>query len=245
MSAIPYEGEDRDWEDSGDADELGLPGRPRRRFWGRGTAALLAVILCAVAFYGGVRVEKAQLSSATSTVSLGGTGARGGAGGLASGMGSRFWGGGAGAGAAGATGATGAAGATGAGAAAAGGGSGTGFGGNGGFLRGGLGGGNASFGTVSTIAGNTIYITDPTTGNTIKVTLSSVTKITKSVGVSKSALRPGDTVVIQGLKQSNGSISATSVSDAGVRSAAGGSGGGGSGGGGGGGAVSSLFGGGG
>ena len=62
----------------------------------------------------------------------------------------------------------------------------------------------------------------------VKVDLSSATKITKSVGVSKSAVRPGDTLVIQGLKESNGSISATSVTDTGAgaaRSAGGGAGG--------------------
>jgi hypothetical protein len=248
MSAIPYEGDQQDWDGYDDADALAPPARRRRRFWGRGTAVLLGVILVAAAFYAGVRVEKAQISSSPTTLpsaaaGAGAAGARGGAGGL----GSRFAGAGAGTGAGAGAGAGGAAGAAGA-AAAAGGGAGGGGGGFAGALRGGgLGGGNSSFGTASTIDGNTIYLTQPTTGNTIKVKLSSATKITKSVGVAKSALRPGDTLVIQGLKQSNGSISATSVSDSGARSAAGGSGGGGGGSGGGGSggggaAVNSLFG---
>ena len=58
----------------------------------------------------------------------------------------------------------------------------------------------------------TIYLTDPT-GNTVKVTLSSSTKLTKSLNVSKSSLHPGDTIVVQGVKNSSGTIVATSVSD--------------------------------
>ena len=95
-------------------------------------------------------------------------------------------------------------------------------------------GGNGSFGTVSSVSGNAIYVTETATGNVIKVTLNGATKVTKNIGVAKSALRPGDTVVIQGLKGSNGTITATSVSDSGARS-------GGAGAGSGGGALSQLF----
>jgi hypothetical protein len=80
------------------------------------------------------------------------------------------------------------------------------------------GGGGASLGTISSVNGKTIYLTD-TTGNTVKVTLSSSTKLTKSLGVSTSALHPGDTVVIQGVKNSGGALVATSVSDSGARAA--------------------------
>jgi hypothetical protein len=89
---------------------------------------------------------------------------------------------------------------------------------------GGAGGGNSSFGTVSSVNGNTIYLTEPT-GNTVKVTLSSATKITKSQKTSKSSLRPGDSVVVQGVT-SNGRTAATSVSDSGARAAGPGAGGG-------------------
>jgi len=84
-----------------------------------------------------------------------------------------------------------------------------------GFPAGARGGGNASIGTISSVDGSTIYLTD-SSGNTVKVTLSSATKITKSEAVSKASVRPGDTVVIQGLKSTNGSITATSVSDSGA-----------------------------
>src|SRR5207237_5013064 len=51
---------------------------------------------------------------------------------------------------------------------------------------GGGGGGGVSFGTVSSVNGNTIYLTEGS-GNTVKVTLSSATKITKSQNTSKSS----------------------------------------------------------
>jgi Domain of unknown function (DUF5666) len=82
----------------------------------------------------------------------------------------------------------------------------------------GAGGGNASIGTISSVNGNTIYLTD-TTGNTVKVTLSGTTKLAKSLDVSKRSLHPGDTVVVQGVKNSSGTLVATSISDSGARTA--------------------------
>lgn len=81
----------------------------------------------------------------------------------------------------------------------------------------GSGSGSPAIGTIASVNGSTIYVTE-TSGNTVKVTLSSTTKVTKTHGVSKHALRPGDSVVIQGLKGSNGRLSATSVSDSGASS---------------------------
>jgi hypothetical protein len=78
------------------------------------------------------------------------------------------------------------------------------------------GGGGASFGTVSSVDGNTIYLTEAS-GNTVKVTLSSATKITKSQSTSKSSLHPGDALVVQGATGKNGTLAATSVSDSGAR----------------------------
>jgi hypothetical protein len=77
------------------------------------------------------------------------------------------------------------------------------------------------------------------------VTLSSATTITKSLPVSSRSVHPGDTVVIQGLKDSDGTISAASVSDTGNRGGGTTSGGGSAAGGtssGGSSAVNSLFG---
>ena len=64
-------------------------------------------------------------------------------------------------------------------------------------------------------AADSLYITE-TSGNTVKVTLSSATKVTKNVGVGKNAVRPGDLVTVAGAKGSNGTISATTVNDTGA-----------------------------
>jgi len=166
MSAIPYDSQPEE-------QTFALPGRRRRRFLNRKSAALAAAIACLAGFYAGVLVEKGQVGGATTTTaSLPGTGA---------GARPGFLGGGRGGGAGG-------------------------------------GNGNASFGTVSSVNGNTIYLTD-SSGNTVKVTLSSAAKVTKSQSVSKSSVRPGDAVLIQGLKSSNGTVAATSVSDTGAGAA--------------------------
>jgi hypothetical protein len=180
MSAIPYESHDEAWEAT-DQEAFAPPGRPRRRFFNRKSAALAALLTCAAGFYGGISIEKGQLASTASAATTSATGA-----------------------AAGAT-------ATGAGASAGGG-----FAGRFGAAGSGGAGGNASLGTISSVNDSTIYLTD-TTGNTVKVTLSPSTKLTKSLSVSKGALHPGDSVVIQGVKSSSGTLVATSVSDSGVR----------------------------
>jgi Domain of unknown function (DUF5666) len=171
MSAVPYEGPEENWATQ-EQEALAPSGR-RRKLWGKRTAALAAVLVGAAGFYGGVRVEKSQLSSSPGTTAAAPTGA--------------------------ATGAR------------------PGFGGGGG---GPLAGGNGSFGKVSSVNGNTLYLTD-TSGNTVKVTLSSSTKITKSLPVAKTSVHPGDAVVIQGLKNSKGTLVATSLSDSGASTAGG------------------------
>jgi Domain of unknown function (DUF5666) len=191
MSAVPYDSHEQDW-DTTEQEHSMTPGRPRRRFFNRRSAALAAMITCAAGFYAGIQVEKGQLASTASAATTSAT-----------------------------TGATGAAAGARTGAAAGGAGAAGGFAGRFGGGGGG-GGGNASLGTISSVNGNTIYLTD-TTGNTVKVTLSSSTKLTKSLGVSKSALHPGDSVVIQGVKNSSGTLVATSVSDSGARTTGGGS----------------------
>jgi hypothetical protein len=197
MTAIPYDSPEEGWDGYDDDGTTELPGRRRRQFWTRGSAALIALLVGAIGFYVGVRVEKGQVSSSGSTsnplAAL--AAARGGAASGASGA-SRT---GAASGASGAS-RSGAAG---------------GFGGRGGFAAA-LGGGNGTFGTVSSISGNTLYVTQTATGNVVKVELSGAAKITKSVGVGKSAIHPGDTLIVQGVKGSNGTITATTVSDSGA-----------------------------
>jgi hypothetical protein len=215
METAPYSTPEREDQWVDDEAPLSLPARKRRRFNGPVTAGLVALLVGAIGFYVGIRVEKGQMPSSTTG---GGTGSR-----LAAALAGRGATGGAGGGAA--------------------------AGGGGGFARafaggGGAGGGNASIGTISSVNGKTLFLTD-VTGNTVKVTLSGATTITKSVGVSAKSVRPGDAVVITGLKGSNGTIAAASITDSGNR---GGGGGGGSGSGSGAGstsassAVSSLFG---
>jgi hypothetical protein len=204
MSAIPYEHRDEEeWDHYTDQDvDDQLPGRQRRRFFTRGSAALVALMIGAIGFYAGVHVEKAHTSSSTgsgsSLPSAAAVGAlsRGGASGSASrdglpGLGA-------------------------------------------------FGGANASIGTVSSVDRHTIYITD-SSGNMVKVKLSSATKITKSLTVARSAVHPGDSVLIQGVKSSGGTLTATSISDSGA-SASSTSGSSGAGSSGGGSAVNSLFG---
>lgn len=208
MNTLPYESREEDWDSYDDELDDGLPGRPRRQFLNKWTALLFALIVGGVGFYVGIRVEKNQLAN-----SSGGAGA-----GLAA-LASRF--GGATGGGTGTTGSssTGPSGASGAGAASGAGGSG--FAGR--FGAGGIGGlasalgGGATIGTVSSVDGDTIYVQE-TSGNTVKVTLSSATKITKSEPASKSKLYPGDPVVVAGLSGKNGSVSATTVTDSGTRS---------------------------
>jgi hypothetical protein len=211
MKTAPYGAPEHDeWDEQEDA-PLALPARPRRRINGPVTAVLLALLVGAICFYVGIRVEKSQLSSTASTTSTG-TGSR-----LAAALAGRGTGAG-----------TGAAAAGGGGLARA-------------FGAGGAGGGNSSFGTISAVNGKTLFLTD-VSGNTVKVTVSSATTVTKSLGVSTRSVHPGDTVVVSGLKGSDGTISATTVNDTGNRSAAGGSSSSGSGSGSASSAVSSLFG---
>lgn len=73
-------------------------------------------------------------------------------------------------------------------------------------------GGQASVGTISSVSGRTLYVSG-VSGNTIKVKLTGATKITKSLGVKRSALRPGDTIIVRGLTGSNGTVTAATVSD--------------------------------
>jgi hypothetical protein len=211
MSTISYERDEGQWQTE-EHDSMLAPGRPRRRWFGKGGTVVLALVLGACGFYAGVRVEKGQVSGGSAVSGLS----------LPSSAGSRSGPGASNTGRAGAgTSRNGFSGVPPGGAA--------GFGGA----------GDASVGTVSSVRGSTVYLTT-TSGNTVKVKLSSATKITKSQTVRRGSLRPGDTIIVQGVTASNGSVSASSVSDSGAstssssRSTSGSSGSGS--------AVSSLFG---
>ena len=69
MNAIPYDRPEEEWDryDEGTQEDFALPGRPRRQWFNKTTAAVFAVLLGVIGFYVGVRVEKNQVSSSSST----------------------------------------------------------------------------------------------------------------------------------------------------------------------------------
>jgi hypothetical protein len=111
----------------------------------------------------------------------------------------------------------------------------TGFAGRGGFpLAGGGGSGDVVTGTVANKNGRYIYIKDAN-GNTVRVKTTSNSTISRNAKAKTSAIHPGDTVVIQGTKAKDGTVTATRVNATAQGVSAGGFGGGGFGFGGGGG----------
>jgi hypothetical protein len=185
-SAIDYdEGDAPDaWLDQGDE----LPPRPRRRLLAPVPLALLAALLIACGFIGGVEVQKGQTSS--SSTATAGAGAGGFASRLAALGGARPGAGtAAGAGSTSGSSSTGGAGAS-AGAAGS--------------------GGGVTTGQVAYVSGNTLYVTT-SQGNTVKVSAAAGAKVTKTVSTKAKSIHPGETVVVLGSKASNGSVSATSI----------------------------------
>jgi hypothetical protein len=88
-------------------------------------------------------------------------------------------------------------------------GSGSGLGGRGGGVFGG--GGNATVGTIKLVDGSTVYV-QTTAGDIVSVATSAGTKVTVSNTVPVKDLRPGETVIVEGSKNSSGAIAATSIS---------------------------------
>jgi len=183
--------QENEWLD----DESELPRRPRRRLLTPIPVALLAVLLIAGGFIGGVLVQKGQGGTASpsgrasgdfpSLAALKGAVPGAGAGGGTSSAGGSTANGGPSA-----------------------------FPG----IRG-AGSGGVTTGEVAYVRGNTLYVTD-SQGNTVKVSATAGSKVTKTVSTKASSIHPGATVVVLGSKAKNGSISASSIS---VSSAASGS----------------------
>jgi hypothetical protein len=167
-----------------DPPESELPRRPRRKLLTPIPLALLAVLLTACGFIGGVLVEKGESSSSSP-------------GGGASGLAARFA-----ALRAGASGASGAGARSGSSSAAGGvfGGSSSGAAG---FTR-------PTAGTVAYLDGSTLYVTN-SEGNTVKVTTSAGTTVNKTVKSSVKGIHPGETVTVTGETGSGGSISAEAI----------------------------------
>jgi hypothetical protein len=147
-----------------------LPPRPRRRLLGAGgnpvALSLLAILLTACGFIGGVLVEKGQAKSSPPTTATGGLASRLAA--LRGGGGAAGRGGGA------------------------------------------SGGGAPTVGQVSYVSGHTLYVTD-FEGNTIKVTAPAGASVTRTVKSSLKSVRPGETVVVTGSSEGDGTIKAQSV----------------------------------
>ncbi|MGD0984246.1 MAG: hypothetical protein ABSA65_10595 [Acidimicrobiales bacterium] len=70
----------------------------------------------------------------------------------------------------------------------------------------------AAAGIVTTIEGNTLYVTTAS-GGLVKVLLGTSTTYTREAKSTASAMQPGDTVIVQGTKEKNGTVDATSVAD--------------------------------
>jgi hypothetical protein len=66
-------------------------------------------------------------------------------------------------------------------------------------------------GTVAYLTGHTLYVTNAE-GNTIKVTTSAATSVTKTVKSSVKGIHPGETVTVTGEAGANGAVSAESIS---------------------------------
>ncbi len=85
----------------------------------------------------------------------------------------------------------------------------SGFPGGGGGLFGGSGG--ATIGTIKLVDGNVVYV-QTETGSIVQVSTSAATKVTASSSVPLKDLTPGETVIVEGKKNANGSVAATSIS---------------------------------
>ena len=76
---------------------------------------------------------------------------------------------------------------------------------------GGFAAGNATIGTIKLIDGGTVYV-QTSGGNIVQVSTSAGTKVTASSTVPIKDLQPGQTVIVEGAKNSRGGVTATSIS---------------------------------
>lgn len=83
--------------------------------------------------------------------------------------------------------------------------------------------GGATTGQVKLVDGPTIYVTD-SSGNTIAIAVTASSKFTKQAAASLRDIQPGDTVVVRGAAQSDGTIAAATVTDSGAGGAVAGGG---------------------
>ena len=88
-------------------------------------------------------------------------------------------------------------------------GAGAGFGGRSG--GGGFAAGNATIGTIKLIDLSTVYV-QTAEGDIVQVSTSAGTKVTASITIPVKDLKPGETVIVEGSKNSTGGVTATSIS---------------------------------
>jgi Domain of unknown function (DUF5666) len=69
----------------------------------------------------------------------------------------------------------------------------------------------ATSGTVTEVQGSTLYVTN-SSGALVKVTVGPSATVDRNAASSLGSLQVGDTVIVQGTKASNGSVTASSVS---------------------------------
>jgi hypothetical protein len=65
-------------------------------------------------------------------------------------------------------------------------------------------------GTVTAVEGDVVYLTT-SSGGIEKVIIGKTTSLTRTAKVSASGLRQGDTVIVEGTTEKNGSVAATSI----------------------------------
>ena len=183
--------------DNGDRLTAALARRPRAKLPSL-TVVLVVVVIASAGFIGGILVGKHYGSSSSGGVAsrFGAFAAAAGASSSAgTGTGTRAGFGGAGGGFAGAGGGTG---------------------GTGGFA-----GGSATVGTIKLVDGKTVYV-QTSAGDIVQVSTSAGTKVTVSSSVPVKDLEPGETVIVEGSKNSSGGVSATSISQTSLGAGAGG-----------------------
>jgi hypothetical protein len=76
---------------------------------------------------------------------------------------------------------------------------------------GGFAAGNATIGTIKLIDGGTVYV-QTSGGDIVQVSTSAGTKVTASSTVQIKDLQPGQTVIVEGAKNSRGGVTTTSIS---------------------------------
>jgi Domain of unknown function (DUF5666) len=80
---------------------------------------------------------------------------------------------------------------------------------------------DVTFGTVSSKDGSSLYVKD-SNGTVIRVKVSSASTISRTATASAGAIHPGDTVVVQGGKAKDGTVTATRVTATAAGASAGG-----------------------